>query len=676
MLEDTDGEGSSAEDLPVYVDVLVAFLSRHRLALRAAMAILGSQPVKMLTNYLENNTTDLQRELKHFFTQRVVNKIAKKWTPTIGLAIRFRLGLSMENYDRLRQMISKTFDTESNESSTWYVLDTESSDKKVQWRVKAPKLPSNYALDRLRDEITKELNLQENEMGNAAQISFRTKLSQVITTEMETGFLRPALLTAPKGTVIKLELFISGDAHGIHRGVKVTRVTFKLKVEGGVFNNSPFRMYTVVFFRGSDNYENLIQNSTDLSRELSAIAKTPLTVGAWQFSFKLTHGGGFTIYLCQLGTLCACGKHFRNQREVDNDKLPETKSGRKNQVKQHFGHYMHCKPVFPVWECDDIFDVISGCVACLLHWLLRLIDLLFLFTVHIHADTEEKAVALSELLQKKGVSLNKKVKPYDAMKASSSRDDKTTFIGEHCASILAEYPDYLELHTPEARKDQYENMWLATYSFFELMWTPVEDTPENREAHAQEVFKMAKEMADAITDGVPAINSLYPHISLHLPVFIRRHGCNLRQYSGQGGEHLNKLGQMFARAFTNKRMKVYRDKKTDTMKRQRIKLQGRKKAHPKTLENVLVDADDGGAYGPPPTAARASVTLPELLQQLCALQPSEPPLVQRSQAHAGHDALQLVGVQCRPMQVRDCFPVVDIVLHSYAKGFTYLFFTR
>ncbi|KAK3249233.1 hypothetical protein CYMTET_41329 [Cymbomonas tetramitiformis] len=533
MLEDTDGEGSSAEDLPVYVDVLVAFLSRHRLALRAAMAILGSQPVKMLTNYLENNTTDLQRELEHFFTQRVVNKIAKKWTPTIGLAIRFRLGLSMENYDRLRQMISKTFDTESNESSTWYVLDTESSDKKVQWRVKAPKLPSNYALDRLRDEITKELNLQENEMGNAAQISFRTKLSQVITTEMETGFLRPALLTAPKGTVIKLELFISGDAHGIHRGVKVTRVTFKLKVEGGVFNNSPFRMYTVVFFRGSDNYENLIQNSTDLSRELSAIAKTPLTVGAWQFSFKLTHGGGFTIYLCQLGTLW---------------------------------------PVFPVWECDDVVDVISGCVACLLHWLLRLIDLLFLFTVHIHADTEEKAAALSELLQKKGVSLNKKVKPYDAMKASSSRDDKTTFIGEHCASILAEYPDYLELHTPDSRKDQYENMWLATYSFFELMWTPVEDTPENREAHAQEVFEKAKEMADAITDGLPAINSLYLHISLHLPVFIRRHGCNLRQYSGQGGEHLNKLGQMFARAFTNKRMKVYRDKKTGTVKRQRVRI--------------------------------------------------------------------------------------------------------
>ncbi|KAK3285892.1 hypothetical protein CYMTET_6517 [Cymbomonas tetramitiformis] len=620
MLEDTDGEGSSAEDLPVYVDVLVAFLSRHRLALRAAMAILGSQPVKMLTNYLENNTTDLQRELKHFFTQRVVNKIAKKWTPTIGLAIRFRLGLSMENYDRLRQMISKTFDTESNESSTWYVLDTESSDKKVQWRVKAPKLPSNYALDRLRDEITKELNLQENEMGNAAQISFRTKLSQVITTEMETGFLRPALLTAPKGTVIKLELFISGDAHGIHRGVKVTRVTFKLKVEGGVFNNSPFRMYTVVFFRGSDNYENLIQNSTDLSRELSAIAKTPLTVGAWQFSFKLTHGGDLLFICASLAhygvhggypcpfcfgekgklldtseefelrtyqkilelvhratppfTCSACGKHFRNQRDVDNDKLPETKAGRKNQVKQHFGHYMHCRPVFPVWECDDVVDVISGCVACLLHWLLRLIDLLFLFTVHIHADTEEKAAALSELLQKKGVSLNKKVKPYDAMKASSSRDDKTTFIGEHCASILAEYPDYLELHTPDSRKDQYENMWLATYSFFELMWTPVEDTPENREAHAQEVFEKAKEMADAITDGLPAINSLYLHISLHLPVFIRRHGCNLRQYSGQGGEHLNKLGQMFARAFTNKRMKVYRDKKTGTVKRQRVGMIG------------------------------------------------------------------------------------------------------
>ncbi|KAK3284182.1 hypothetical protein CYMTET_8152 [Cymbomonas tetramitiformis] len=528
----------------------------------------------------------------------------------------------MENYDRLRTMLSESFDTESNVSTTWYVMDATSKDKAMQWRIKTPKLPTNYVVDKLRDEIATKLDLQENELGTCAQISFPIKLSQVLTNEMQKGFLRGVVSTTPEDAVIRLELFISGDAHGIHRGVKVTRITFKLKVENMVFNNSPFQMYTVVFFRGSDNYANLQEHNTTFSRELSVLAKTPLTVGGRQFSIKLTHGSDL-LFICaslahygvhgqypcpfcfgekdelldtskdfELRTYqkilelvhrakppftCpaeGCKKHFPNQRAVDNDTLPTTKSGKKEQVRKHYGHFMHCQPVFPVWECEDVDTVISACIACLLHWLLRLIDLLFLFTIHIRADDEEKADALSKLLQHKGVSLNKKVKPYDAMRASKSRGDKTTFIGEHSASVLAEYSDYLDLHTPESRKDTYEDMWLVTYEFFELMWKDVEDTPENREAHAAEVWEKAKEMSDAITDGVPAIHSLYLHISLHLPLFIRKHGCNLRQYSGHGGEHLNKLGQMFAHAFTNKRMRVYRDKKTGGEKRQRVGMIG------------------------------------------------------------------------------------------------------
>eukprot|EP00854_Cymbomonas_tetramitiformis_P028341 gene28341-35116_t len=144
-------------------------------------------------------------------------------------------------------------------------MDAASHDPKVQWQVKAPKLPTNYAVDKLRDEIATKLDLKENELGTCAQIDFRTKLSQVITTEMHKGFLRTLVSTTTEDAVIRLELFISGDAHGIHRGVKVTRITFKLKVEGGVFNNSPFQMYTVVFFRGSDNYENLHEHSTSFT---------------------------------------------------------------------------------------------------------------------------------------------------------------------------------------------------------------------------------------------------------------------------------------------------------------------------------------------------------------------------------------------------------------------------
>ncbi|KAK3284183.1 hypothetical protein CYMTET_8153 [Cymbomonas tetramitiformis] len=63
MLEDS---GNTADDqLPVYIEALVAFLSRHRLAIRAAVTILDTQPVTKLTKYLEAN--DTLRELEHFY---------------------------------------------------------------------------------------------------------------------------------------------------------------------------------------------------------------------------------------------------------------------------------------------------------------------------------------------------------------------------------------------------------------------------------------------------------------------------------------------------------------------------------------------------------------------------------------------------------------------------------
>ncbi|KAK3248718.1 hypothetical protein CYMTET_41825 [Cymbomonas tetramitiformis] len=452
MLEDSPSSEHSTQ-LPVYIEILVAFLSRHRLAIPAALGILSNQKNTKLLLYLDKhaNNNDVLCEIEHYFTQRAVNEIITNWTPTIGLAIRFRLGISEQNYDMLRQMLSKSFDRDSTTATTWYVLHKQSCDGTVKWQIKAPKLPSNYAVSDKDDLLD-------------------------------------------------------------------TSKTFELRT-----------------------YQKIL--------ELVHRAEPPFTCSD-------------------------CGKHFRNQAAVDNDKLASTKSGRKEQVRQHFGHYLHCVPVFPVWECEGTIDVISACVACLLHWLLRLIDMAFMFTVHIHVDTEEKAATMSTLLQEKGVSLSKNVKPFDAMRASNSRDDKTTLTGEHSATVLADYADFLALHTPESRKDTYEDTWLSIYCFFELMWRPVEDTPEHRVAHAEEVYAKATEMVDAISDGLPAVNSLYLHISLHLPEIISRHGCNLRQYSGQGGGHLNKMGQVFTHAFTNKRMRVYRDKKSGGIKKQRVGMIG------------------------------------------------------------------------------------------------------
>ncbi|KAK3240881.1 hypothetical protein CYMTET_49313 [Cymbomonas tetramitiformis] len=100
-------------------------------------------------------------------------------------------------------------------------------------------------------------------------------------------------------------------------------------------------------------------------------------------------------------------------------------------------------------------------VSCCLHWLLRQVDAAFMHTVHAHADTDEKAQALTAQLKSHGISLSKAIKKWQAYKAAKDRAGSATFIRDHAVAVLAEYDSYLDLHTPMDRKDICEALWLA-----------------------------------------------------------------------------------------------------------------------------------------------------------------------------------------------------------------------
>ncbi|KAK3263797.1 hypothetical protein CYMTET_27421 [Cymbomonas tetramitiformis] len=199
-------------------------------------------------------------------------------------------------------------------------------------------------------------------------------------------------------------------------------------------------------------------------------------------------------------------------------------------------------------------------VSCCLHWLLRQVDAAFMHTVHAHADTDEKAQALTAQLKAHGISVSKAIKKWQAYKAAKDRAGSATFIGDHAVVVLAEYDSYLDLHTPMGREDIYEASWLAMVHTYECIHEVMEDTPENREKKAKAIAEAAQVLAWAWEDAAPSSRPPYIHIAMvHIPRAVLKHGTNVDQYSGQGIEHLGKLRQIWQQCAANCKARQMRD---------------------------------------------------------------------------------------------------------------------
>ena len=79
----------------------------------------------------------------------------------------------------------------------------------------------------------------------------KSELERVLIQErnLKTGFLYK--LNHVEGRQYDIEIFISGDGHGMWKGVKVTRIAIKVKLEKGIHINAPSHCHTCMLYQGT-----------------------------------------------------------------------------------------------------------------------------------------------------------------------------------------------------------------------------------------------------------------------------------------------------------------------------------------------------------------------------------------------------------------------------------------
>ncbi|KAK3248277.1 hypothetical protein CYMTET_42256 [Cymbomonas tetramitiformis] len=135
-------------------------------------------------------------------------------------------------------------------------------------------------------------------------------------------------------------------------------------------------------------------------------------------------------------------------------------------------------------------------------------------TVHKHADTDEKAEALSAQVKELGISMSKTLKKWEAHKMSKDGAGKATFIGDHSVIVLAEYDMFIDMHTPEDVAERYELLGVCLVDTYEAIHDLREDTLDNRKIKAEAVRTAAVRLAKAWEDVVPDVKIPYMHIAL------------------------------------------------------------------------------------------------------------------------------------------------------------------
>ncbi|KAK3238407.1 hypothetical protein CYMTET_51580 [Cymbomonas tetramitiformis] len=137
-----------------------------------------------------------------------------------------------------------------------------------------------------------------------------------------------------------------------------------------------------------------------------------------------------------------CDKTFRTVRDLAQEKAPTSKYAMQTWVRNHYD-MQYKQPIVFCPTIDLSTQMEDHYVACVLHWLLRQVDSGFKVTIHAHADTDEKAEALSAQLKLLGISMSKTIKKWEAHKMSKGQAGKATFIGDHSVVVLAEYDVFL-----------------------------------------------------------------------------------------------------------------------------------------------------------------------------------------------------------------------------------------
>ena len=297
-----------------------------------------------------------------------------------------------------------------------------------------------------------------------------------------------------------------------------------------------------------------------LARKDWFIADSDTVQGAlrsWEGQARMAHVWTGVPFTCE-----GCRKVFATEAEVDAEVGPEKMNTYQH---QHFNVIWHHRPLVPTFETRDGLRSTDASTEMLIvmttptdpmHLIMRETARVFFGTFCRHMATDADAARLNGAARQIGVSLEKKVAKRTGGKVGGDGQGPT-LIGDHCDKVLADVRKGVEHSvllaaaiTDDAEREVAFKAWEALGAFVTLLVdgnTP--DTAENRISKAAAVQAAADHYVEIYRDviglGEPATFPPYLHIiKCHMADFITYFGTDLKQMSGQGLEHLQKIGKV------------------------------------------------------------------------------------------------------------------------------------
>ena len=401
--------------------------------------------------YLKASVHAAVSRVRGFWVTKAVDLIKDHLRqPLVGWALRWRLKLSQDGYELLRNMMAKVYDEVDRKWNPVLLYTAPAAVGQVRRRqtsVWMPMIPMLKSLQAFQKKLLIQFGLWQSPDGSCAGVDFDQLLTYVVEKEREsaTGCLR---MTVDQAACV-LWLMVLGDGFGLYRGVPAVQLCFKIKGEGQIFSNSPMKCHTVTMYEGNDKWPDLYKHGQKFRERLEIIRKRKLKVGETEYSPKVLLGGDIPFALasiahaghncthgcpfctktheqwvdddcpgtwelrtfediCELAHLSpyqpfrpftckGCNKRFETQEECDAEAQPWANDSQRRAFQlKHFGIKWKCWPLWALWARDALVgaartNVLSVYFVCVLHLFLRQLDMAVHYTVRFFCTNEVEA---------------------------------------------------------------------------------------------------------------------------------------------------------------------------------------------------------------------------------------------------------------------------------------------
>jgi hypothetical protein len=341
-------------------------------------------------------------------------------------------------------------------------------------KIYPPSFKSKWAVNEFRAEIRKELPIMQDRSGTAAWFELPKLVEESIRDKRREGYLQGGR-DKPEDAI---RLHWGGDAAQYFRGIKTTRVGYRLPDAAKVVQNHPRQYRSVLQFEGKDDYASHKEYLQPMFPVMDMYAEEGITVDGTRYKIKQSlegdnvffaeacghcgHSHNNGCFLCDaekkhFGTNIAnadgkrlpmqfnqrtleqvstaahrplkvgpgekchyCPATFPNQAAVDALPVPATKAAHTTYATLHKGIRFGTPPLFK-FSFTEIY-------LCILHCLLRLVAIVFQRTIKSNLDTIAKVDATNSTMRALKLSCKKVGLPKKT--AASTKDtEPINFIG-------------------------------------------------------------------------------------------------------------------------------------------------------------------------------------------------------------------------------------------------------